>query len=225
MDTTRIQLTDLPTTWEEYQMYRMSCTLPHNAFILALIDDELSKVRHNTGRITRNPPMLRQDFFNKLTNCLPTVLSNMGAKWETRGYQLPFESTFDETDDKYGILTTWTLQELDGVISFAVEILSDATACEEAIRQEGENESKELMRDGLPHLDLVIARMVCAAASAMAGKLVSALRVARKHKVSYAELIITCCIDVPINGEVFQLYEVDGSYFYINNDGDKNIPF
>jgi hypothetical protein len=223
----RNPLTDLPTTWEEYQnmLFVNPQADPHIAFIYAVFENETSHIRYSQQKTTRNPPMLREDFNPHLTNVIPTVLSTYGHKNLIQGYQTPFEKTFDESNHQYCISTSWSLDMTESVIAFTEEIMAHATACQEAISQAGENDTKATLALLLPELDNIIARMIFMQAEAIAGKLLEALRAVRKQKIAYAELIITCEIDVPINNELFSLCEFDGSYQYISKDGNTSIPF
>jgi hypothetical protein len=225
MESLRIPLTDIPTTWDEYQSFiTFEASEEHLAFIYAIMENEQARHQHGPFE-TRNPPMFREDWSSHLSNCIPTVLSTMGGRNTFEGYQLPFEKTFDETQHKFAISSDWTLQQTDKVIQFAEQLGRHATACQEAIGEKGENDTKATLKICLPHLDLIIAKMICAQAAGIAGKLVSALKGVRKQKVAYAELIITCCIDVPINGQLFTLFNCDDEYLYISRDGNASIPY
>lgn len=224
MNIPRIHLSDLPTTWAEYQMFREISQHPHNAFIAAVIADEKTRLLHDDGVTTSNPKMLREDPVPNLSNCLPSIISNLQSK-QQRGYQLPFGATFDPEDHKFGVSSLWTVAETENVIEFAEQIWNDSSACLDALTAQEENETKCLIREGLPKLDFVIARMMCAQATGVAGALVEALRKVRAYKVSFGDLIISSGLNVPINGELFQLYEFGGVYVYINQNGDESIPF
>jgi hypothetical protein len=223
MDPQRIHLTDIPTTWEEYQFMRDISSQPHNAFIVALNTDNNASLYHANGSQTKCPPMLREDTCPALSNCIPTVISDPYTKASSYGYQLPFEKTFDETSHQFGVSSLWTIADTDCIIDFAEQLADDASACFASLTEAGHNDTKSAVESGT--MDATIVRMLCGQAAAMANKLVLALRDVRKQKQMYADMIITCGIDVPINGELWTLREYDGVYMYINQYGDKNIPF
>jgi hypothetical protein len=77
--------------------------------------------------------MLREDSHHHLTNCLPTVLGTHGAARGSRGYDFPFNKSFDSDDMTVNATTTWTVDETDRAIEFVEQLKHDSGKCAKAL--------------------------------------------------------------------------------------------
>lgn len=225
MQTPRITLTDLPTTWSEYQVYKSFLKTPCFAFITAIGDNENTKVITPDGKCHTRKRMLREDHTPILTAVLPTLITKTSHNDGLAGYQMPFESLFDESNHKYCVSSAWTLQETNQVRDFVEEIMLDATKCSRALRECDAELAMELLGGLERPMDAIIVRSICDQAAGLASRFLRALAVVRKQKMAYGDLAITCGMSVQFDGESYILHKFDDNYIYINNDGDKSIPF
>jgi hypothetical protein len=129
--TTRIFLTDLPTTWEDYNNYRIQCAKSHNAFMLAICD----AVKYGQKKLQTN--MLRPDSNPSLTNCIPTIIGTNSSGRGSRGYDFPLINPRAEFNS-VNATTYWTIETTRQVLAFSQQLQSDAESCASALQGPGQ---------------------------------------------------------------------------------------
>lgn len=219
-----IHLTDMPTTWVEYVCVKSYFKHPHHAFIASIGDAYKSIIKQPAGLFTNCRPRLREDVKPLLSNVIPTLLElDTGY-----GYELPLGPEFTESNSVVSITSQWTLEDTNSVINFTREIMTDARLCAEALR------AKRSERDDILHLlsmfddGLDPARItdVCVLAVEIGEEFLDALCTVQRQKRAYAELIITCGIDLRVGGKLFNLTRTHPNhYVYVSKDGNTHIPF
>lgn len=239
------RLTDIPTTWEEYQQQKAvfsiegSTMSPHHAVVAAHFDDQDAYRVSPHNQVTRNKPMFRLDNNVECSNVILTLIGtdaifssggfNKHLEEEERaarkGFALPFDKTFDESGHQYTVSRHWTYATTQAVLEAACEVMQDAKLCATELNSSHASPLLDYIEQRKPGVPRIAVRVMAEMAGALGERLVRALEELLKQKSAYAELIIETGVEIPIDGDFYTLFQTDGGYCYINQDGTKYKPF
>lgn len=239
------RLTDIPTTWEEYQQQKAVFSLPgstmspHHAVVAAHFDDQDIYRVSTQNQVTKNSPMFRVDNNVECSNVILTLIGtdavfssggfNLQLEEQERearkGFPIPFEKTFDESGHQFTVSRAWTYATTQSVLSAAREVTLDSKSCAAELSSSQDSALLAYIDERMPGVPRIAMRLMAEMAAVLGERLVRALEDLLKQKSAYAELIIATEVEVPIDGELFSLFQFDGDYMYINRDGTKYLPF
>lgn len=178
------RLTDIPTTWEEYQQQKAvfsiegSTMSPHHAVVAAHFDDQDAYHVSSFNQVTKNKPMFRLDNNSECSNVILTLIGtdaifssggfNKHLEEEERavrkGFAVPFDKTFDESGHQYTVSRSWTYATTKAVLSAAREVMQDAKLCATELSSSHDSpllDYIEQRKPGVPRIASPMAALSC----------------------------------------------------------------